>query len=131
MMCCTALMSDDALIRRENLRALGKTASMLATDLGDNYSYWAAMLADNSKKPFGEKAARRVEERYNLPRGCLDLPDGIEDNKPRDPGWPFELVDRARYEALSSLAKGAAQMRMMDEIRAQEARASQGNGTDG
>lgn len=34
--------------------------------------------------------------------------------------WPFELVDRDRYEALSQLAKGAAQMRMMDEVAAQE-----------
>lgn len=54
MLCCTADMSDDALIRRANLRALGKTASERANDLGNNYSYWAGMLTENSKKSFGD-----------------------------------------------------------------------------
>lgn len=51
--------------------------------------------------------------------------------------WPFELVDRDLYERLSPVAQGAAQMRMMDEIRRllgdagdTEQRAP-GNGTDG
>lgn len=71
-------MSDDALIRRGNLRALGKSASELAKDLGSGYSYWAAMLADNSRKAFGEKVARRIEGQYNLPRGCMDLLGGVD-----------------------------------------------------
>lgn len=45
--------------------------------------------------------------------------------------WPFQLVDRDRYEALSDVAKGAVQTRMMDEIEAQERKAVRGNGTTG
>jgi hypothetical protein len=44
--------------------------------------------------------------------------------------WPFKLVDQQRYEALSDLAKGAAQMRMMDEVTAQEGKFLR-NGTSG
>lgn len=43
--------------------------------------------------------------------------------------WPFDLVDKERYERLSPHAQGAAQMRMMDEIAAQEAAALKANGT--
>ena len=44
--------------------------------------------------------------------------------------WPFTLVDRERYEALSPEARGAVQLRMMDAIAEQE-RALRKNGTDG
>lgn len=37
--------------------------------------------------------------------------------------WPFELVDRQRYHTLSLAAQHAAQLRMMDEVKAQEAEA--------
>ena len=69
-------MNDDAGIRRENLRKLGKSASELAGLGVGGYSYWAAMLAENSKKNFGEKAARQLEEKLNLPRGQLDQSEG-------------------------------------------------------
>lgn len=42
-------------------------------------------------------------------------------------GWPFDLVDQNRYEKLSPQAQGAAQMRMMDEIAAQESLARKAN----
>lgn len=44
--------------------------------------------------------------------------------------WPFTLVDRERYEALSPEARGAVQLRMMDAIAEQE-RSLRKNGTDG
>lgn len=44
--------------------------------------------------------------------------------------WPFKLVDQDRYGKLTELAKGAAQMRMMDEVAAQEGK-FQINGTNG
>lgn len=114
----TYLMSDDALIRKSNIRRLGKSASALA-DLGiGGYSYWAALLAENSKKAFGEKAARKLESKLSLPRGCLDVPDS--DLTPEKDPWPFEGVVQARYEALSPIAQGAAQKAMMDEIVKQE-----------
>lgn len=38
-------------------------------------------------------------------------------------GWPFALVDQDRYDRLAPEAKGAVQMRMMDEIEKLEAKA--------
>ena len=51
--------------------------------------------------------------------------------KEAEVNWPLQLVDRDRYEALSDVAKGAVQTRMMDEIEAQERKAVRGNGTTG
>lgn len=65
-------MSDDALIRRENLRALNISATDLVKSVGSSYQYWRDLMA--GKKSFGEKAARRIEEGVGLPRGSLDVP---------------------------------------------------------
>ena len=65
-------MSDDALIRRENLRALNISATDLVKSVGSSYQYWRDLMAGN--KSFGEKAARRIEEGVGLPRGSLDVP---------------------------------------------------------
>ena len=43
--------------------------------------------------------------------------------------WPFALVDRGRYEALSPEARGAVQLRMLDAIAELE-RAALKNGTE-
>lgn len=43
--------------------------------------------------------------------------------------WPFELVDRDRYEALSPAMQHKAQVRMMDEIEELEAQSHRANGT--
>lgn len=43
--------------------------------------------------------------------------------------WPFALVDRGRYEALSPEARGAVQLRMLDAIAELE-RGTLKNGTD-
>lgn len=124
-MCCTANMSEDALIRRKNLRALGKSAGDLVVILGSGYSYWAAMLDESSDKAFGEKIARRIEDGFGLPRGSMDIQDGVTSEMVRPPAWPFALVDQDRYERLSPEAKGAVQARMLDEIDRLE-RQSQG-----
>lgn len=65
-------MSDDALIRLENLRALNISATDLVKSVGSSYQYWRDLMAGN--KSFGEKAARRIEEGVGLPRGSLDDP---------------------------------------------------------
>lgn len=70
-------MSDDQQIRRSNLRLLrdrkGLGPTQLHEQLGSRYSYWRDLLSDDAK-PFGEKAARRIEEGLSLPRGWLDEP---------------------------------------------------------
>lgn len=67
-------MSDDALIRLENLAALGRSPSDLSRLTGKSYQYWRDLLA--GKKSFGEKAARNIEEKLGLLRGCLDVSEG-------------------------------------------------------
>lgn len=67
-------VADDKLVRLENFQALcrgrGLTPAVLARDFANRVSYWSELLA--GKKPFGEKIARRIEERYGLARGQLD-----------------------------------------------------------
>lgn len=71
-------MSEDASIRRANLRRLCRARSWKPSDLseriGSRLSYWRDMVADD-KKSFGEKAARRIDDSLSLPRGWLDQPD--------------------------------------------------------
>ena len=70
-------MSDDALIRLENLRALGRSPTELSTAMGTSYQYWRDMLG--GRKSFGEKIARDLEDKLGLPRGCLDLTEGCNE----------------------------------------------------
>lgn len=72
-------VSDEAAIRRANLRALCKTRGWTARDLHQRmqwarYTYWRDLIED-PKKSFGEKSARRIEEALDLGRGWLDEPD--------------------------------------------------------
>jgi hypothetical protein len=67
-------MSDDALIRLKNLQALGHNPADLSRLIGKSYQYWRDLLAGN--KSFGEKAARNIEEKLGLLRGCLDASEG-------------------------------------------------------
>lgn len=64
-------MSDDALIRRANLKNLGLTPKELSGRVGHSYQYWRDLL--ETDKSFGEKTARNIEEKLGLPRGQLDL----------------------------------------------------------
>lgn len=63
-------MSEDALIRRTNLKALGYSPGELVTRIGKSYQYWRDLMETN--KSFGEKAARNIEEKLGLQRGQLD-----------------------------------------------------------
>ena len=64
-------MSDDAAIRRANLRALKLDPNQLKAKAGRTYSYWRDLL-ESDKKSFGEKVARSMEPDLGLPRGWLD-----------------------------------------------------------
>jgi hypothetical protein len=64
-------MSEDAEIRRTNLRSLKHDPKALMARAGKSYSYWRDLLGD-SNKSFGEKAARALEQALDLPRGWLD-----------------------------------------------------------
>lgn len=67
-------MSEDALIRLKNLKNLRLSPAELSAKVGGRNSYWNDMLSGN--KSFGEKAARKIEEKLSLPRGSLDLVEG-------------------------------------------------------
>lgn len=75
------------------------------------------------KIPLSLKAAKGFAKGLN----CL-----VADFSPRlaelESSWPFDLVDRERYEALPPAFRHKAQVRMMDEIEALE-RDLQANGT--
>jgi transcriptional regulator with XRE-family HTH domain len=76
-------MADDALIRRAALRKVMQDRGLSLRDLqdrvGSTYSYWRDLLRDD-KKPFGEKAARRIEAALDLPRGYLDRNPSPDDD---------------------------------------------------
>lgn len=79
--CSDTRMADDALIRKQNLKRLGKRPRELMTLLGRSYSYWRDLMEDPNK-PFGEKAARAIEDKYPLPRGWLDRVHGDDEPIP-------------------------------------------------
>jgi len=75
-------VSDDAAIRRANLKALCKKRGWTANDLPEKmgwgrYTYWRDLLEDTTKSS-GEKAARRIEESLELNRGWLDEPGAAD-----------------------------------------------------
>jgi len=63
-------MNDSALIRLENLRALGLSPAELARHLGSTKQHWSNLL--RGKASFGERTARRIEEGLGMVRGTLD-----------------------------------------------------------
>lgn len=65
-------MSEDALIRLENLKALKLGPTELSLRVGSRTSYWSDLMA--GRRSFGEKVARKIEAGLNLPRGSLDEP---------------------------------------------------------
>jgi len=73
-MLSTSAMSEDALIRLENLKRLKIDAATLSLRVGGRNTYWHDMLA--GKKSFGEKVARKIESALDLPRLTLDSPSG-------------------------------------------------------
>lgn len=98
-------MADDAQIRRRNLQRFMHAAGLTPTEMARRYyghvSYWSNMRTDPNK-PFGEKAARRLEEAAGLPRLWLDTMDADLDAAKQaahrigeppaawaPPGWPW------------------------------------------
>lgn len=74
------MKSEDAAIRRANLQYLCNQRSWTPTMLSDTLgwgrdTYWRDLLGDPNKS-FGEKAARRIEDKLELGRGWLDEPQG-------------------------------------------------------
>ena len=67
-------MSEDALIRLKNLQGSQVKPRQLADAGVGRYSYCRDLL--EGLKPFGEKAARKVEDKMGWPRGCLDKDEG-------------------------------------------------------
>lgn len=86
-------MSDDALIRVENLRKTGKTAVELASAIGSSYQYWRDML--DGKKSFGEKIARKIEGKLGLPRGWLDTINNSVPPMTQPPEQPYSAFAHA------------------------------------
>lgn len=101
-------MADDAAIRRKNLNRFMHAAGLKPSDMAVRFygrvSYWSD-LARDSAKPFGEKAARRLEEAAGLPRLWLDTPDAaleaseqmkfeLRETAPNypPPKWPWSAV---------------------------------------
>ena len=70
-------MADDAEIRRTNFRALWSepfSPSYAATSLWGSAALWSDLY--HGRKSFGEKLARRIEEKMGLVRLSLDDPSG-------------------------------------------------------
>ncbi|WP_157119055.1 hypothetical protein [Azohydromonas lata] len=69
-------MSDERLIRLENLRRVCAERKLGPKELAENYhgryTYWRDLL--KGVKPFGEKAARKIEGVMGLPDRWLDTP---------------------------------------------------------
>lgn len=76
-----SVMNENGLIRLDNLKRLGMSAAELSEQVGGLKSYWHGMLAGN--RPFGEKAARKIEEALGMPRGSMD-DDGAAKPIPHD-----------------------------------------------
>ena len=93
-------MSDDASIRRENLKRLKLTPKDLKAKLGRTNSYWHDLLEYPSKS-FGEKIARDIEAGLGMARGALDEPDGLAASRADDPAWPLPNISRARLTGLT------------------------------
>lgn len=74
-------MSEDALIRRANLKALGLGPKELSARIGKTYQYWRDLM--ETEKSFGEKTARNIEEKLGLNRGLLDVIDAIKNDGKR------------------------------------------------
>lgn len=121
--CANAAMSDDALIRRENLRRLGKSPRELQQLVGNSYSYWRDLMQVPDKS-FGEKTARRIEEALGLPRNWMDEPaadipeivakPSIRPAEPKAPAPPLDW--RTAAVMLARQCKDADQRELLIEF---------------
>ena len=106
-------MSDEAAIRRANLRRFRKARNWGPADLhrqcGGSYSLYPSILNDPTKS-FGEKIARRLEEGLGLPMGWLDMeqPNAV-------PAEPVVSEPATEYRAKWPLSDEVlAQLRKLD-----------------
>ena len=93
---------------------------------GDTYqvgSQSAVTSFLNGHTPLSLKAARGFAQGL----GC-NIADFSSRLAAQEASWPFDLVDRERYEALPVALRYKAQVRMMDEIEELE-RSIKANGT--
>ena len=118
-MCSTANMAEDALIRLANLKRLGFDARQLSERVGNGYTYWRDMLKGD--KSFGEKIARKIEDKLGLRRGQLDESDEM----PEGP-WPYELFKHADYMLIPLEYRNRIENELAGEIQ----RLKKGNGTN-
>lgn len=107
---------------RRNRRGLLNEAGeveprQLVKELGNTPSYWSDVLRipEGSGKSFGAKAARVAEEKLGMPPLYLE---GVEGD------WPFEEVERDRYDRLTPVQRGMVQAAMLQAIRDIEAQQS-------
>jgi len=76
-------MNDEKLIRLENLKALKRDAKALSAAVGGRYTYWRDMLAGD--KSFGEKIARKIEDKLVLPHGWMDKVHTVAEASEQEP----------------------------------------------
>ena len=115
-LCFTVPVSDNALVRRENLKAMQLSAAELSARVGGAKSYWHGMLAGD--RPFGEKIARKIEEKLELERGWLDEPQSGRP-KMREPDQEIPSTSTI----LLSLTDDAVQLGAMFDKMPQEIKA--------
>lgn len=109
-------MSDEALIRLDNLKALNLTPTQLSARVGGRYTYWRDLLAN--KKSFGEKIARKIEEKLELRRGALDEAGSLQGVTPAIPApTPPEPAPDELAAALSLIAGAIAKADRLTRIQ--------------
>lgn len=82
-MCATQRMSEDALIRLENLLSYARKKGWRDKVLAEKIGRSPQQLSDmkNNRKGFGEDLARDIEQRLGLPRYWLDVPHDGDDSQ--------------------------------------------------
>lgn len=96
-------MSDERLIRIENLRRVCAERNLGAKELASSYygryTYWRDLLEGG--KSFGEKAARKVEAALGLPDKWLDTPHKPDEASPLPAA--SKAVSSQRWRAVADL----------------------------
>lgn len=114
-----SVMNENGLIRLDNLQRLGLNAAELSARVGGARSYWHGMLA--GQRPFGEKIARKIEERLELPRGSMDESEAVvavATEPPYKPS-PFAMSLARFYDGLpgDDVVRAQAFVNAMDAMR--------------
>lgn len=89
-------MSEDSLIRLENLRNTKLRPTELVRRCGSSVAYWSDLIA--GRKSFGEKTARKIEAGLGLPRGSMDQPGlSMEQSAPPPAGPSYDAQSLGYY----------------------------------